>query len=146
MSHSLTIGRLARAAGVNLDTVRYYERSALMPEPQRSDAGYRLYSGKDLERLKFIRGAKSLGFSLEEIRYLLALVDSNGDRAEVRALAAARLDDMNRRLAEMQQARNVLSGLVTTCSGHGSVRDCPIVEAVVAAQPASSSSNSRKPK
>lgn len=145
MSHSLTIGRLARAAGVNLDTVRYYERSALMPEPQRSDAGYRLYSGKDLERLKFIRGAKSLGFSLDEIRQLLTLVDSEGDRGEVRALALARLEDMDRHLAEMQQARVVLADLVSACSGHGSVRDCPIVEAVVAAQPASSSS-SRKPK
>lgn len=138
MSHSLTIGRLAQAAGVNLDTVRYYERSALMPEPRRSDAGYRLYSDQDLERLKFIRGAKSLGFSLNEIRHLLDLVDSEGDRAEVRALAATRLEDMDRQLAEIQQARTVLAGLVTACSGHGSVRDCPIVEAVVTAQPASS--------
>ncbi|MCC5867092.1 MAG: MerR family transcriptional regulator [Gammaproteobacteria bacterium] len=131
----MTIGRLARAAGVKLDTVRYYERRALMPEPQRSDAGYRMYSGEDLERLRFIRGAKSLGFSLDEIRYLLAVVDSEGDRAEVRALAAGRLEDMNRQLAEMQQARAALAGLVSACSGHGSVRDCPIVEAVVAAQP-----------
>ncbi len=138
MSHSLTIGRLAQAAGVNLDTVRYYERSALMPEPRRSDAGYRLYSDQDLERLKFIRGAKSLGFSLNEIRHLLDLVDSEGDRAEVRALAATRLEDMDRQLDEIQQARTVLAGLVTACSGHGSVRDCPIVEAVVTAQPASS--------
>lgn len=138
MSHSLTIGRLAQAAGVNLDTVRYYERSALMPEPRRSDAGYRLYSDQDLERLKFIRGAKSLGFSLNEIRHLLDLVDSEGDRAEVRALAATRLEDMDRQLDEIQQARTVLAGLVTACSGHGSVRDCPIVEAVVTARPASS--------
>ncbi len=144
MSQVLTIGQLAQAAGVNLDTVRYYERSALMPEPRRSDAGYRLYSGKDLERLKFIRGAKSLGFSLDEIRHMLNLVDSEGDRAEVRALATARLEDMDRRLAEIQQARTVLAGLITACSGHGSVRDCPIVEAVVAAQPAPSK-NSRKP-
>lgn len=139
MSQSRTIGQLARATGVNLDTVRYYERRALMPKPQRSDAGYRLYSGKDLERLRFIRGAKSLGFSLDEIRHLLALVDSEGDRAEVRALAAGRLEDMNRQLAEMHQAQAALAGLVTACSGHGSVRDCPIVEAVVAAQPASTS-------
>ena len=144
MSQSLTIGRLAQAAGVNLDTVRYYERSALMPEPRRSDAGYRLYSQRDLERLNFIRGAKSLGFSLDEIRHLLDLVDSEGDRSEVRALASSRLEDMDRRLAEMQQARTVLAGLVTACSGQGSVRDCPIVEAVVAAQPAPSE-KSRKP-
>ena len=142
MSHSLTIGKLAQAAGVNLDTVRYYERSALMPEPRRSDAGYRLYSDQDLERLKFIRGAKVLGFSLNEIRRLLELVDSEGDRAEVRALATARLEDMDRRLAEIEQARTVLAGLITACSGHGSARDCPIVEAVVTAQPISS----RKPK
>ena len=144
MSQSLTIGRLASAAGVNLDTVRYYERSALMPEPRRSDAGYRLYSQRDLERLNFIRGAKSLGFSLDEIRHLLDLVDSEGDRSEVRALASSRLEDMDRRLAEMQQARTVLAGLVTACSGQGSVRDCPIVEAVVAAKPAPSE-KSRKP-
>ncbi len=145
MNPSMTIGRLARAAGVNLDTVRYYERQALMPEPQRSDSGYRLYSRQDLERLKFIRGAKSLGFSLSEIRELLNLVDSEADRAGVRALAAARLEDMDRRLAAIQQARAVLAGLVTACSGHGSVRHCPIVEAVAAAHPASSSS-SRKSK
>ena len=144
MSQPLTIGRLAQAAGVNLDTVRYYERSALMSEPRRSNAGYRLYSAQDLERLKFIRGAKSLGFSLDEIRHLLNLVDREGDRAEVRALAAARLEDMDRRLDEIQQAQAVLAALVTACSGHGSVRDCPIVEAVVAAQPAPSE-NPRKP-
>ncbi len=137
MSHSLTIGRLANAAGVNLDTVRYYERKDLMPEPQRSEAGYRLYSQQDLERLKFIRGAKSLGFSLDEIRRLLSLVDGEGDRAEVRALAATRLEDMERSLAEIQRVRTVLAELITACSGHGSVRDCPIVEAVVAAQPVS---------
>ncbi len=137
MSHSLTIGRLAKAAGVKLDTVRYYERSALMPEPRRSNAGYRLYSQQDLERLKFIRGAKTLGFSLDEIRHLLTLVDCGGDRAEVRTLAAARLKDMELRLAEIQQARTVLADLITACSGHGSLRDCPIVEAVVSAQPAS---------
>lgn len=139
MNPSMTIGRLARAAGVNLDTVRYYERQALMPEPQRSDSGYRLYSRQDLERLKFIRGAKSLGFSLSEIRELLNLVDSEADRAGVRALAAARLEDMERHLVQMQRARTALAELVAACSGHGSVRHCPFVEAVAAAHPGSSS-------
>jgi MerR family transcriptional regulator, copper efflux regulator len=144
MSNSLTVGPLAKAASVKLDTVRYYERSALMPEPRRSNAGYRLYSQQDLERLKFIRGAKTLGFSLDEIRHLLTLVDSDGDRAEVRTLAAARLEDMELRLAEIQRARTVLADLITACSGHGSVLGCPIVEDFVAAQPASPSP--RKPK
>jgi MerR family copper efflux transcriptional regulator len=141
MSSILTIGRLARAAGVKLDTVRYYERNALMPEPQRNEAGYRLYTEQDLTRLQFIRGAKSLGFSLSEIRQLLILVDGEGDRAEVRALAAARLEELDRRLAEVQQARGVLAGLVSACSGQGSVQGCPIAEAVVAVKP-----TSRKPK
>ena len=130
----MTIGQLAGAAGVNPDTVRYYERTGLMPLPGRSAAGYRLYTDQDRERLRFIRGAKSLGFSLEEIRHLLELIDSDGDRADVRELASARLEDMDQRLARMQQARGVLAELVSACSGHGSLRDCPIVEAVLAAQ------------
>ena len=137
MSPSMTIGRLARAAAVNLDTVR----QALMPEPQRSDSGYRLYSKQDLERLEFIRGATSLGFWLNQIRERLNLVDSEADRAGVRALAAARLEDMEGHLAQIKRARTVLTELVAACSGHGSVRDCPIVEAIVAAHPGSSSSS-----
>ncbi|MCH8506807.1 MAG: MerR family DNA-binding transcriptional regulator [Ectothiorhodospiraceae bacterium] len=96
MAVQFTIGKLARAADVKVDTVRYYERIGLLPAAPRSAAGYRQYGQADLRQLQFIRSAQLLGFSLDEIGTLLQGVNAKGDRARVRALAAERLADLER--------------------------------------------------
>ena len=129
----MKIGQLARQGQVAVDTVRYYERHGLLPEPQRQASGYRVYDERDLERLRFIRGAKALGFSLQEIRELHRLSSADeGQRADVRALAASRLQDVEARLRELQSIRDVLAELVKQCSGQGPIAGCPIMETVIA--------------
>lgn len=129
----MRIGQLARSAGVAVDTVRYYERLGLLPEPRRIPSGYRDYAENDLDRLKFIRNSKALGFSLDEIHELLALLaDDSQDRGVVRRLAKARLDRIDAELARLQAVRESLHRVVTRCSGKGGLDGCPIVEAVMA--------------
>ena len=99
----MQIGQLAQQAGVAIDTVRYYERQGLLPPPQRRASGYRQYDNQDISRLRFIRRAKDLGFTLQEIQELLQLSGSrNADRAEVRALAQRRLADIEHKLRELE--------------------------------------------
>ena len=129
----MKIGQLAKQAQVGIDTVRYYERHGLLPEPQRQASGYRVYDAHDLERLRFIRAAKALGFRLEEIRELHRLGSANeGQRSDVRALAASRLQDVEAKLRELQSIRDVLAELVRQCSGQGPIAGCPIMETVIA--------------
>ena len=138
MNHSttrLTIGRLARAAGVGIDTVRFYERAGLMPAPARTASGYRSYAPSDAGRLTFIRRAKALGFSLDEIGELLRLSQGKGGRASVKSLAERRLRDLEGRIRELTVMRDTLARYARACSGHGPVEGCPIVEAVLAKQP-----------
>ena len=132
----LTIGKLARQAGVGIDTVRFYERAGLLPKAQRTASGYRLYEPRDADRLRFIRRAKAVGFSLDEIAELLQLNAGKGTRASVRKLAQHRLDDLNQKLEEMTAIRDALSHLVKRCSGDGPVSGCPIIEGVLAKTPA----------
>jgi len=128
----MQIGQLARQAGVPVDTVRYYERRGLLLAPARRPSGYRSYQAEDLDRLRFIRRSKALGFTLDEIRELLRLTTAeSADRSEVRALAAARLADVESKLHELEAIRDTLKDLVQTCSGHGPLAGCPIVERVL---------------
>lgn len=129
---TLTIGKVANQAGVGIDTVRFYERQGLLPEAQRTESGYRLYSPGDIDRLRFIRRAKTLGFSLEEIAELLDLNAAKGSRASVKRLAEHRLADLDQKLKELTAIRNALATLVKRCSGRGSVKGCPIIEDVLA--------------
>jgi DNA-binding transcriptional MerR regulator len=131
----LTIGRLAKAAGVGLDTVRFYERAGLMPEAARTASGYRTYGAGDVERLRFIRRAKALGFSLDQIAELLRLSEGKGGRAGVKALAERRLHDLERKIRELTTFRDTLAHYVHECSGQGPVEGCPIIEAALAAPP-----------
>lgn len=126
----MNIGQLARLAGVPIDTVRYYERQHLLPAPARSAAGYRRYEEGDVLRLNFIRRAKALGFTLEEIRDLLAISAARDDMAQVKAAAAAKLVLLEERLAELQRVRDALRGLVDACPGHGDPSTCPILGAL----------------
>ena len=128
----LTIGALARAADVNIDTVRFYERAGLMPAPARTASGYRVYTADDLDRLRFIRRSKALGFALEEIAELLRLARGSGSRGAIKALAERRLADLERRIRELNVFRDTLAHYAHACSGHGPAEGCPIVEAVLA--------------
>lgn len=127
----LTIGKVARGAGLAIDTVRYYEREGLLQRPARTPAGYRQYSADVVAQLRFIRQAKDLGFSLSEIKELLALRVTPGKScADVRAHAEYKITDVDRRIASLKRMRGALVKLASACSGKGPVSQCPILEAL----------------
>ena len=125
--NSDTIGGLAKAAGVGVETVRYYQRRGLLPEPPRPPGEIRRYSEDDVRRLRFIRSAQAAGFTLVEIGELLAL-DRTNDRARVREIAAVRLAELDARIQDLRQARSGLERLRSACAS-GSKGPCPIIEA-----------------
>ena len=127
MDRDLTIGKVARAAGVNVETVRYYQRSGLVPEPPRPAGGVRRYSGETVARLRFIKRAQELGFTLAEIRRLLALGDPQSC-GRARALAAEKLALVRARIADLERMRAVLDGLVERCDATRGRVACPIIE------------------
>lgn len=132
----MNIGQLAREAGVPIDTVRYYERNGLLPAPARRASGYRNYQPADVDRLRFVRRAKTLGFALSEIRELLDLSDGRTqDMAEFKALAAARLSDIERKVGELTRIRTALQALLTASPGKNELRSCPILHALTDAKP-----------
>jgi MerR family mercuric resistance operon transcriptional regulator len=125
---AMTISQLARGAGVGVETVRYYQRRGLLPDPrpQKTGAtGIRHYGPDELRRLRFIRQAQTAGFTLEEIAELLRL-DSGNDRARAREMARARIATLDARIAELQRARQSLAGLARECAS-GSAGPCPII-------------------
>ena len=123
----MQIGQLAQAAGVAVDTVRYYEKQGLLPAPPRRGA-YRAYAREDVQRLRFIRRAKALGFTLEEIAGLLQLsAHRNDDMGAVRQAAQARLQEIEQRIAELERVRAGLRQVLDACPGHGALADCPIL-------------------
>jgi MerR family copper efflux transcriptional regulator len=126
---TLSIGQLARRVGVPIDTVRYYERSQLLAPAGRLASGYRRYGETELKRLRFIRRAKALGFSLEDIRSLLSLSDERSV-AKIKRAAEAKLNDIERRVAELEQIGDGLRKLVAACPGHGRAEACPILNAL----------------
>ena len=126
----LKIGQVAKRSGVKIDTLRYYERLGLLDEPTRTASGYRQYEPDVVARLQFIRRARGLGFSLRETRELLDLRGSQGAQAEVREVAAARLAQIEVKLAELEGIRRVIEEITTTCAGMGPTSDCPILAAL----------------
>ncbi len=128
---SLTIGALARAAGVAPETLRHYERLGLLQPAARTASGYRLYTADLLPRLDFIRRAQSLGFSLAEIGELLALhARPEADMGAVRAIAEQRLADIDAKIDDLQRLRRGLQALLAACPGHGPNSGCPILAAL----------------
>lgn len=124
-------GKLAKAAGVNVETLRYYEKRRLLPEPPRKPSGYRIYPPMTIDRLHFIKGAQSLGFTLEEIRNLLDLrVDEHAHRTDVRHYAREKVVDIERKIQALQAIKGALYDLIEQCHGDGPVADCPILEAL----------------
>lgn len=125
---SLTIGRLAAATGVNLETVRYYERIGLMPPPARTASGHRAYEQAHVRRLSFIRRARELGFSIEQIRALLALAEpSRASCAEVRVIARTHLDEVREKLSDLAKLERILAETVSHCSGDPAP-SCPVLD------------------
>lgn len=131
IAQHVTIGTVARRAAVSIDTIRYYERAGLLPAPRRRASGYRDYDPGVVERLRFIRRAKDLGFTLEEIRELLALsTDRERGVKSVKRRAEARLDQVRQRIRELQRVQRGLQKLIDTCPGHGALEHCPILRAL----------------
>ena len=126
---SIGIGALAKRAGVGVDTVRYYERNGLLAPSTRLASGYRRYRDLEVSRLRFIRRAQALGFTLKEVRELLAL-SARRDVARVKRAAQAKLDDVNERIAALERIRAGLANLIEACPGHGRAADCPILKAL----------------
>lgn len=131
----LTIGQVARRAGVGVETVRFYEREGLVATPARKRSGYRQYGEEVVNRLRFIRRAKELGFSLKEIRELLALrLEPDADSADVKRRAEDKIADIEAKIHDLQRTRDVLRKLAEACPGHGPLNECPILEALDGAE------------
>ncbi|MBI5937919.1 MAG: Hg(II)-responsive transcriptional regulator [Betaproteobacteria bacterium] len=126
----MTIGGLAKAAGVNIETVRYYQRRGLLPEPERPLGGIRRYGGGDLSRLGFIKSAQRLGFSLEEIALLLKLEDGTGCE-DARVIAEKKLADVRGRIADLQRIEAVLDQMVRTCHARQGSVSCPMIASLL---------------
>ena len=125
----LGIGQLARRGGVGIDTVRYYERNGLLAPRSRLASGYRRYGDMEVARLRFIRRAQALGFTLKEIKELLAL-SAQRDVGRVKRSAQAKLIDVKSRIAALERVRDGLATLVEACPGHGRAAECPILQAL----------------
>ena len=126
MNH--TTGELARRAGVNVETLRFYERKGLLPVPPRRPSGYREYPAESVPRIRFIKRAQELGFTLGEIRELLTLrVQPGATPAEVRERAERKLADIRQKLSDLKAIERALGKLTAACSGDGPLADCPIL-------------------
>lgn len=126
----LAIGTLSKHTGTNVETIRYYERVRLLPTPARSAGGYRLYATEHLKRLSFIRRARALGFSLEEVRTLLKLADERKRPcAEVRVVAEAHLNDVHAKIDDLKAMERVLKETVARCA-KGTGSHCPVIDAL----------------
>jgi len=136
MSETRTIGDLAREAGVGVETIRYYERQGLLAAPARTAAGYRQFGSDAVTRLRFIRRAKELGFTLRQIRELLALrVDPGSTCGQVKAQAEAKRTDIEAKIQSLQRMAEALDALIRACAGRGDPNDadvatCPILKAL----------------
>ena len=126
----LTIGKLADATGVNLETVRYYERIGLMPRPKRTPGGHRSYEGEHVRRLSFIRRSRELGFTIDQVRGLLRLVDGRRYTcAEIQAIAFRHMADIRRKVADLRHLEGMLADMAARCKGN-QVPECPIIDSL----------------
>jgi MerR family mercuric resistance operon transcriptional regulator len=127
----LTIGQLAKRAKVNLETIRYYERRGLIPEPPRSESGYRMYSSDAVARTEFIKRAQALGFSLREISEIFALrMEPETTCGDMKAKVEAKIEDIEQKIADLEQIREALVAMAEKCRGKGPIGECPILEAL----------------
>jgi MerR family transcriptional regulator, copper efflux regulator len=129
--NSMTIKKTAELAGVGVETVRFYERENLIPAPPRTASGYRQYSPEAVDRIRFIKRAQALGFSLPEVRELLCLSDQPGTTpADIRDRAQRKIRNIELKIEQLQRMKNSLQRLTEACHGHGPLSECPILEAL----------------
>lgn len=129
--HGMTIGQVARRSGLGIETVRFYERNGLIEEPPRRASGYRQYGEDVVTRLRFIRRAKELGFSLREIKELLSLrLQPETTCAHVKNRAEVKIADIEEKIQSLLRMKAALVKLTAACSGEGPVSECPILEAL----------------
>ena len=128
---ALTIGEVAQRAGIGRETIRFYEKEGLIEEPPRTESGYRQYSENAVARIRFIRRAKALGFSLKEVSGLLTLrLDPETSCADVKKRADSKIRDIQEKIRDLQKMKTALAELSAACSGKGSTSECPIIEAL----------------
>ncbi len=132
---AMTISRAARKAGVGVETVRFYERKGLIEQPPKPlDAGFRIYPEETVQRIRFIRQAQEIGFSLSEIDELLSLrADPSADSSDVRARALAKRNEVRQKIAHLEQIHAALEELISACPGAGALRQCSIMETLISA-------------
>ncbi len=129
--NGLTIGKIAKQAGVSSDTVRFYERCGLIEPAGRTDSNYRIYREEDIVRLSFIKRAKDLGFSLSEIRVLLSLSHDPGTtKADVKRITGEKAEKIRRKIKDLTRILEALEQLNELCDGHGPADDCPILQSL----------------
>ena len=127
----MTIGKLADKVGINIETIRYYEREGIIPEPSRNESGYRLYSEEDITRLDFIKSAQKLGFSLQEISELLSLqVNEETTHIEVKERAQKKVNIIERKIRTLQKMKEILQELIASCDDKKSTSQCPILTGI----------------
>lgn len=130
MKESMTIGKLSAKTDVNIETIRYYEKEGILPPPPRTQNGYRNYSEEYAKRLMFVRRSRELGFSLDEIRTLLAMVDGGSlTCAEVNDVTLTHLDGIRKKITDLQKLEKTLQKIALQCKG-GKTPDCPIIDAL----------------
>lgn len=128
---SLTIGKVARLAEVGVETIRFYEREGLIKEPPRKESGYRKYPVETVQRLRFIKRAKELGFTLKEIKELLALrIEPETTCEDIRNRAEAKIGDIEEKIRTLRRMRVALAKLTLACRGRGPTSECPVLEAL----------------
>lgn len=127
----LKIGEVAARGGVNIQTIRYYGREKLLPEPPRLASGYRVYPEQTVRRIRFIKRAQEIGFTLAEVRELLAIrIDSGRDSSEVRALAQEKISGIEEKIQTLHRMKQTLVRITDRCPGCGPAGDCPILESI----------------
>lgn len=128
---NLTIGKVAQKAGIGAETVRFYEKEGLIVPASRTEANYRVYENGDIIRLRFIRRAKALGFTLKEIKELLSLRhDPDASKEDVKKQTEAKIADIEQKIHDLTRIKSTLEKLDEQCDGHGPANDCPILEAL----------------
>ncbi len=128
---SLTISQVAKRGGVNIQTIRYYERQGLLAPTSRTEAAYRIFSAESVRRIRFIKRSQELGFSLKEIKDLLSLrIDAHTTQADIRKRTQAKIADVEQKILHLQAIHASLLRMAEDCSGCGSLKDCPILESL----------------
>ncbi len=129
MGKSLTIGHLANKAGVNIETIRYYQRVGLIIEPEKPATGYRIYATETITRIRFIKRAQQLGFKLREVAELMQL--DEGDCVDMRARTEKKLIQINNQISDLSNLRKTLESLIETCHTEGNSNHCPIIDTLI---------------